>query len=83
MGKVWSGARVAQKDMPSMKVLIVILIIIPVVIGAGILYIYSGYYNIAATQSHTKITVGVINEVRDASVPKEIVYRINLKPLKI
>lgn len=66
-----------------MKVLIIILIIIPVVIGAGILYIYSGYYNVAVTQPHTKITVGVINEVRDASVPKEIVYRINLKPLRI
>jgi len=51
-----------------MKVLIFILIIIGIVTGAGIIYVYSGYYNIAATQPHTKITVGLINEVRDASI---------------
>ena len=51
-----------------MKVLIVILIIIGIVIGTGILYIYSGYYNIAATQPHSKLTIRVINEVRDASI---------------
>ncbi len=51
-----------------MKVLIVILIIIGVIIGAGIIYVYSGYYNIAAIQPHLKMTVWLINEVREASI---------------
>lgn len=51
-----------------MKVLIVILVIIGIIVAAGIIYVYSGYYNIAAIQPHSKITVRVINTVRDASI---------------
>ena len=51
-----------------MKPLIIILIIIGIVIGAAAIYIYSGSYNVAATQPHSKITLWLINEMREASI---------------
>ena len=51
-----------------MKVLIIILIIIGIIIAAAAICIYSGYYNVAATKPHTKLTLWLINEMREASI---------------
>ncbi|MGZ3536086.1 MAG: hypothetical protein ACXU9K_12775, partial [Thermodesulfobacteriota bacterium] len=62
------GIAPAREEVLFMKILIAILIIIGIVIGAAAIYIYSGSYNVAATQPHSKITLWLINEMREASI---------------
>ena len=51
-----------------MRSLILALIIICLLVAAGIVYLFSGYYDISATRPHWKTTVWIINEVRERSV---------------
>ncbi len=51
-----------------MKALIIILIIIGIIIAVAAIYIYSGYYNVAATKPHSKLTLWLINEMRESSI---------------
>ena len=45
-----------------------ILIVTALLITAGTLFLYSGYYNVAATQAHWRTTLRIINEVRELSI---------------
>lgn len=51
-----------------MRSIVIILVIIILLVAAGVIYMYSGYYNIAATQPHWKTTVSIINRLRNASI---------------
>ncbi len=51
-----------------MRPLLFVLIIICLLAAAGVAYLFSGYYDISATQPHWKITVWILNQLRDHSV---------------
>ena len=51
-----------------MKLLWLILVLVVVVIVGGLLYLYLGYYDISAVHPHRKITLAILNEVRERSI---------------
>lgn len=51
-----------------MKLFWLILIIIVVFVLGGLLYLYSGYYDISALHPHQKVTLAILNEVRERSI---------------
>ncbi len=51
-----------------MRSLLLVVIIVCVLLAAGIVYLFSGYYNIAAAKPHLKTTVWVIDTVRERSI---------------
>jgi mono/diheme cytochrome c family protein len=54
-----------------------ILIVTALLIAAGILFLYSGYYNVAASQAHWRTTLRLVNEVRELSIA---FHSRNIKP---
>jgi mono/diheme cytochrome c family protein len=51
-----------------MKWLVSILIVIIVILVVGFAYIFSGYYNVSATQPHWASTLWIIDELRERSI---------------
>ncbi len=51
-----------------MKWLLSILIVIVVILLAGLAYVFSGYYNISATQPHWTTTLWIIDQLRERSI---------------
>lgn len=51
-----------------MRVLVLVLITICLLVVAGMVYLFSGYYDISATRPHWKTTVWMINQLRERSV---------------
>lgn len=51
-----------------MRLLILILLIIGLLIAGGVVYFFSGRYDISATQPHWRMTLWIINTIRDRSI---------------
>lgn len=51
-----------------MRALWLILIVVGVILLLGLFYLYSGYYDISAIHPHQKITLAILNEVRERSI---------------
>lgn len=51
-----------------MKYLIRTLIVVVIIIGGFLVFIYSGIYNVSAMVPHNKLTLWVINTVKDNSI---------------
>ncbi len=51
-----------------MKTLGLALIIVCLLVVAGMVYIFSGYYDISATRPHRKTTAWMINQLRERSI---------------
>ncbi len=51
-----------------MKLLWVMVVVVVIIILGGLFYLYSGYYDISAVHPHQKITLAIINEVRERSI---------------
>ncbi len=57
----------AQKT-PWARSTIIVFVVIAAAVAAAIVYLFSGFYNIAATEPHWSATVWLIGQVRDRSV---------------
>jgi len=53
---------------PSMRLPALVLIILCLLVVAGIVYMFSGWYDISATQPHWDASVWMINQVRNHSI---------------
>lgn len=51
-----------------MRLPVLILIIICLLVVAGIIYVFSGYYDISATHPHWDTTVWMIDQIREQSI---------------
>ncbi len=51
-----------------MKALLLAVVIICLLVAAGAVYLFSGYYDISATRPHWKTTVLMISQLRDRSI---------------
>ena len=50
------------------KIVVALLIFVIVVVGAGLLYLYSGAYNVAATDEHAGLVRWVLSTTQEQSV---------------
>ncbi len=51
-----------------MKLRWFVLLVVAIVIAGGFLYLYIGYYDISAVRPHRKMTLVILNEVRERSI---------------
>lgn len=56
-----------------MKILLAVLVTLLVMVGAATAYVYSGFYNVAATVPHTGLVAGMLHELKERSIESHAV----------
>lgn len=51
-----------------MKVLVRLVVVIVVIAAAGLIFLYSGTYNVSAMVPHNRVTLWIINTLKDNSI---------------